>query len=114
LGKHGAVGEKKSFAFFLPLILDVDGSEHGEVRGHAWARHGRERRAAEHEVGAVGPCAVRDDHPGAPRVAELLVLAPDLRSGSSHRIESGKLLCCRARQPPRVLCSLIDRSSRRR
>ena len=50
------------------------------------ARHGGEGRAAEHEVGAVGPGAVRDDHPGARRGAELPVLAPDLQHRTHARM----------------------------
>jgi hypothetical protein len=85
-GKHGAVGENRLAGWYLPLVLDVDCWQLGELRCHAGARHGRERRAAEHEV---GPGAVRDDHPRARRGAELLVLAPDLRSGIEP-FESGK------------------------
>lgn len=74
----------------LPLVLDVDGSVLGEPRGHARARHGGERRGAEHEVGAVGPGAVRDDHPGARRRAELRVLAPNLQT--SGEVSPGETL----------------------
>jgi hypothetical protein len=69
--------------FGLPLVLDVDGAACCEAWGHAGARHGREGGAAEHEVGAVGPGAVRDHHPGARRGAQLLVLAPHLEAGAA-------------------------------
>ena len=87
--RHGAVGFHRlgvRLSLCLPLVLDVDGAEAaGEAPGHAGARHGRERGAAEHEVGAVGPGAVRDHHPGARRGAQLPVLAPHLRAGRGRR-----------------------------
>ena len=87
--KTGVVGliDWCLFPFSLPLVLDVDGMEAGEALGHAGERHGRERGAAEHEVGAVGPGAVGDHHPGARRGAELLVLAPHLRAVGARRAE---------------------------
>jgi len=84
------VKKHRCCCFSLPFVLDVDGAEGGETFGHAGARHGRERGAAEHEVGAVGPGAVRDHHPGARRGAELLVLAPHLRAVGARRGETNQ------------------------
>jgi hypothetical protein len=72
-----------SCVFGLPLVLDVDGAACLEAWSHAGARHGRERGAAEHEVGAVGPGMVRDHHLGARRGTQLLVLALHLEVGAA-------------------------------